>query len=108
MRKTRDDVDFWFIRQGGVYHKYASDPRTNHWLLIFPNAESFSAEEVVDILKDEEHPLAPHLALHFSHLIQWRWYMAAFHEKVEMTVSEQLVTAASEDETESAVYRQKL
>jgi hypothetical protein len=108
VRKTRDHLNFWFIRQSGVYHKYASDPRLNHWLLIFPNAESYSASDVANIMTDEEHPLGPHLALHFSHIIQWRWYMADFHGKVEAAVSEEPVTPKSTFEIELEIHRQIL
>lgn len=106
VRKSRDDIDFWFIRQGGVYHKYTSDPRKNHWLLVFPNAESFSPGEVVDAFTAGKHPLAPHLAFHFAHLGQWRWYMADFHAKVETAVSEKPIFPV-QNQTKSAFDKAK-
>lgn len=90
VRKVCEGLEFWFIRQGGIYHKYASDSQKNTWLLIFPNADSLSPEAAVDIMTADKHPLAPHLALHFSHLVQWRWYMADFHAKLETAVSDNL------------------
>lgn len=85
-QKVCEGESMWFIRQGGVYHQHNYDLGTDLWLLIFPNAETSSTEEIADLMTEEDHPLSPHLALYFSRLGQWRWYMSSFETKLELAV----------------------
>lgn len=87
VKKVPGDQTSWVIRQAGVYHKHDSGLQTNTWLLVFPNRESFSAGQTIDAMSRENHPLGAHVALHFTHLPRWRWYMADFQKRFEEAVS---------------------
>lgn len=110
VQKVCEGESMWFIRQGGVYHQHNYGMGTDVWLLIFPNAQTCSSEEISDLMTAEEHPLSAHLALYFSRLGQWRWYMSSFETKLELAVRSAfycLVDPMTEIKAKSQVFTGK-
>jgi hypothetical protein len=75
----------WVVRQTGVYQQHDLVTQKHIWLMIFPNREMDSTQNIVQ--NHAEHPLQPHLALISSRIHHWRWYLSDFDKRHQKAVS---------------------
>ncbi|KAI0136669.1 hypothetical protein BJ170DRAFT_24585 [Xylariales sp. AK1849] len=86
--KLNDEGDvIWVIRQIGLYHRYELSDQKNTWLMVFPNHQCSSPEEISKLMGQGGHPLCPHVQFLLYRLRSWRWYMDDFEKRYQKSAA---------------------
>ncbi|EXJ84921.1 hypothetical protein A1O3_05596 [Capronia epimyces CBS 606.96] len=81
----------WSIRQIGIYQKYDTTIKQSTWILVFPNRESTTRDDLARKLDPQrgeypnpilDHPLSIHLFLFAERVQNWRFYISHFENEV--------------------------